>query len=210
MRRITLFAATVLAAAIISPCTVPPAAAARGRGSPRYEQAPVGRAVRELPRGHIRVMVRGVPYYWHAGWFYRPVRRGYVVVAPPIGAFVPWLPFECQVVWFGARAYFHADGVYYMAVPGAFGYVVVEPPEQVTAAPQAQAPARAAAIAPTKGQEAAQQARDRYQCHLWAVSESGYDPSMGIAAPDSVRAAYERAMRACLEARGYSYSDSTK
>jgi hypothetical protein len=30
---------------------------------------------------------------------------------------------------------------------------------------------------PKQGQSAAQQDRDRYECHLWAVKKTGYDPS---------------------------------
>jgi len=36
---------------------------------------------------------------------------------------------------------------------------------------------------PTKGQTAAQQERDRYECHLWAVKQSGYDPAQAQLAP---------------------------
>jgi hypothetical protein len=32
-------------------------------------------------------------------------------------------------------------------------------------------------IYPTKGQSAAQQDKDRYECHRWAVSQTGFDPS---------------------------------
>ena len=36
---------------------------------------------------------------------------------------------------------------------------------------------------PTKGQSPAQQDRDRYECHLWAVKQSGYDPAQAALAP---------------------------
>ena len=32
-------------------------------------------------------------------------------------------------------------------------------------------------IYPAKGQSQAQQDKDRYECHTWAVSQTGYDPS---------------------------------
>ncbi len=40
-------------------------------------------------------------------------------------------------------------------------------------------PARAQnlVIYPARGQSAAQQDQDRYQCHRWAVQQSGYDPT---------------------------------
>lgn len=36
---------------------------------------------------------------------------------------------------------------------------------------------------PTAGQSAAQQDRDRYECHLWAVKQSGFDPSLPMPGP---------------------------
>lgn len=36
---------------------------------------------------------------------------------------------------------------------------------------------------PTTGQSEAQQDRDRYECHLWAVKQSGFDPSLPLPAP---------------------------
>ena len=36
---------------------------------------------------------------------------------------------------------------------------------------------------PAKGQDAIQQDRDRYECYLWAVNQSGFDPSVPPLAP---------------------------
>ena len=36
---------------------------------------------------------------------------------------------------------------------------------------------------PTKGQSEAQQDRDRYECYLWAVKQSGFDPGQAQLAP---------------------------
>ncbi|MEW5771140.1 MAG: YMGG-like glycine zipper-containing protein [Pseudomonadota bacterium] len=36
---------------------------------------------------------------------------------------------------------------------------------------------------PTAGQSTAQQDRDRFECHLWAVKQSGFDPSMPMPVP---------------------------
>lgn len=62
---------------------------------------------------------------------------------------------------------------------------------------------------PKSGQTPQQQWADRYACHNWAKSQSGFDPTKqaGGAAPEgnaSHREQYRRAMTACLEARGYS------
>jgi hypothetical protein len=61
---------------------------------------------------------------------------------------------------------------------------------------------------PKNGQTPDQQARDRYECHLFAVAQSGFDPtrSSGAASPaagNEPQSDYERAQGACFEARGY-------
>jgi hypothetical protein len=38
-------------------------------------------------------------------------------------------------------------------------------------------------IYPSKGQSPEQQQKDRYECHTWAVQQTGFDPSMSQAAP---------------------------
>lgn len=38
-------------------------------------------------------------------------------------------------------------------------------------------------VYPSAGQDAAQLDRDRYECHLWSVRQSGFDPSVAQAAP---------------------------
>ena len=40
-------------------------------------------------------------------------------------------------------------------------------------------------VYPAKGQSTEQQSKDRYECHTWAVKQSGFDPSTAQAAPES-------------------------
>ena len=61
---------------------------------------------------------------------------------------------------------------------------------------------------PRKGQSEEQQAKDRYECHSWAVNQTHYDPTQppaGMAAGQmgQKRTDYHRAMGACLDGRGY-------
>ena len=61
---------------------------------------------------------------------------------------------------------------------------------------------------PQRGQGEEQQADDRYECHRWGVDQTGFDPVKplgGVAEADwaSKRDAYQRALTACLSARGY-------
>jgi len=52
----------------------------------------------------------------------------------------------------------------------------VAPPPQRTVV-QTQVPAPQIIVYPAQGQSADQLAKDRYECHVWAVQQSGYDPS---------------------------------
>lgn len=73
------------------------------------------------------------------------------------------------------------------------------------------APAEGLYIYAKNGQSPKQQATDRYECHIWASEQTGFDstrPGAGVANSEyaSRRDAYQRAMTACLDARGYSVS----
>ncbi len=58
---------------------------------------------------------------------------------------------------------------------------------------------------PRNGQNDQQQATDKFQCHDWAKGQTGFDPTSqsSSGASANVRAAYGRAMAACLDGRGY-------
>jgi hypothetical protein len=59
-------------------------------------------------------------------------------------------------------------------------------------------------ISAKNGQGSDQLERDRYECHGWATSQSGFDPSLGAnQRSPSGPAAYRRAFSACMEGRGY-------
>jgi hypothetical protein len=58
------------------------------------------------------------------------------------------------------------------------------------------------------GASYAQQAKDRYECDIWAVGQTGFDPTKddGGVPPDAVsgkRSDYLRAEAVCFQARGY-------
>ena len=59
-------------------------------------------------------------------------------------------------------------------------------------------------IYPRQGQSEQQQAADRHECHRWAMSQTGYDPTLspGGASPQK-QLEYQRAMSACLDGRGH-------
>ena len=65
-------------------------------------------------------------YSWRGVW-YRPEGRRFVVVAPPFGLFVPFLPLAYVTIWMHGIPYYYANEVYYTRTAG--GYVVVDPPQ---------------------------------------------------------------------------------
>ena len=58
---------------------------------------------------------------------------------------------------------------------------------------------------PKNGQSTEQQGKDKFECHRWAASQTGFDPTQagGGSSPGN-RSDYARAQAACLEGRGYS------
>jgi hypothetical protein len=120
--------------------------------------------------------------------------------------------------------YYYANDVYYTWNSGYNGYVVTDPPPAEVAgdnsgdngsAPadgsyQSAEPGAASGggstevyAYPKNGQSEEQQATDRYECHKWAVAQSGFDPTHTSNASGNP-VDYRRAMTACLDGRGYS------
>jgi hypothetical protein len=163
-----------------------------------------GQVFRELPRNHRVVVHGGARYYFSGGAWYRPQGPGFAVIVPPIGLIVPFLPPYYATIWLRGVPYYYANEVYYAHRGN--GYVVVEPPkEEVSQAPP---PADQMFIYPRQGQSEKLQADDRYACHRWAVSQTGFDPTQPPGgSPESQkiekRADYQRALGACLDGRGY-------
>ena len=185
----------------------PPGHAPRGQywdgahGHGHYYPAP-GFAVRvPPPHAHV-VMWSGSRYAFHEGVWYGPAAHGYVVVRPPYGVVVPALPLFATAVIVGGLTYMYCNGAYYRGVVSG-GYEVVPPP----IAPGGEPIPAKVFVYPRQGQTAEQQATDEYECHRWAVSQSGFDPTggpTGAAGGDPSRGGdYQRARSACLEGRGY-------
>jgi hypothetical protein len=168
-----------------------------------------GTRYRVLPREHHEVRYRGTRYYFHRGVWYRHIGTRYVVIQPPIGLYVSFLPPYYTTIWFAGIPYYYAAGVYYTWLPDRHVYVVATPPSDETASAPPGDTEEQLFVYPKEGQSEQQQATDRYQCYEWARGQTGFDPTMqGGDVPaeqhDSKRTDYQRAMKACLEARGYS------
>jgi hypothetical protein len=148
-----------------------------------------------LPLGYATFWWGGVPYYYYNNLYYtwNPGYNGYVVSDPP--------PVAGDA---SADSSGDPDNSYSQAAPDS---------SQV---PPAGAPGQSAPLAapmgggsgevylyPRNGQSDAQTQNDRYECHSWAVNQTGFDPTRS-AGQSGNAADYRRAMIACLDARGYS------
>ncbi|MBA1203026.1 hypothetical protein G7009_14890 [Pseudomonas capeferrum] len=174
-----------------------------GWGSgPQYRP---GHTIDRFPDRYWKVPYRGEEYFYSDGYWYRPHSSGYVVIRPPYGVRVTSLPSYAQEVWVGGALFFLAADTYYQYLSDTGEYVVVNPPT-LAPAPASQAAGGYDLIAyPLYGQLPQQQDEDRYQCHRWAVDQSGFDPAAAShAPPPNVADTYRRALGACLSGRGYS------
>ncbi len=143
--------------------------------------------------------------YWPHCWYY-----------PGWAWFLPVLPIGYATYWWGGVPYYYWNSLYYTWSPADDGYVVTDPPPVAGAeggadasgayeqAPQSNYAGSAGDlyVYPRNGQTEEQTQNDRYECHSWAVSQSGFDPTRPQQAGNP--ADYRRAMVACLDARGYS------
>ncbi len=151
----------------------------------------------------------GQRYWYHGGDWYRWRGHAWVVWGAPIGLYVPVLPPYFTTVWWGGIPYYYANDTYYFWADDRHEYEVVSPPDGIDSSGTTQPPvSNQLFIYPKKGQPQSQQDTDRYECHRWAMKESGFDPTVagGGVPPESAvdkRNAYFRAQVACLEGRGY-------
>jgi hypothetical protein len=133
------------------------------------------------------------------------------------GAFLAALPFYYSTWWWDGVPYYYAYNNYYVWSPSSNGYVVTTPPAQVVSqagGSQGTAPTAGATTVfayPKNGQSAELQSSDKYACHQWAVTQTGFDPTAATPGTATVtvnaqaqRQDYMRAQAACLEGRGYS------
>jgi hypothetical protein len=137
---------------------------------------------------------RGGYGHWggHGGWWWAPwaVVGGAVVLAP---YYAPYY-----------GPYYYPP---YYAPPAV---VIPESPQvYVQPAPSAQASSSDKLfVYARQGQSEELQAKDRYECHIWAVNQTQYDPTYPAGGmPQNrlyqMRQDYQRAMGACLDGRGY-------
>jgi hypothetical protein len=149
--------------------------------------------------------------YWNGGYWPRVYYR------PGFVSFWPVLPAAYGTYWYGGVSYYYVDDLYYTWSPSRYGYVVTDPPPVVSSATTEvveddsadssdEVGAASVYVYPRNGQSEEQTSNDRYECHQWAVSQTGFDPTTATGDEQSAGSVdeYRRALIACLDARGYS------
>jgi len=168
----------------------------------------VGVQIERLPARRPPIRYRDKSYFYFSGTWYIPSGPRYVVVRPPIGIVVPTLPSFYTTIWIGGIPYYYANDIYYVWRPDLNGYQVAEAPLKEGESPPPVV-ADELYIYPKEGQSSEKQAEDRYACHRWGVEQTNYDPTqppgnLPVSELSRLRTEYQRAMKACLEGRGYS------
>jgi hypothetical protein len=146
---------------------------------------------------------------WHGGYgwrggFWGP--WGWGLGGLGLGLYFATLPYYYSTYWWGGVPYYYADNTYYRWNAGVAQYETVTPPAEVRSQAGTQGTAPSELIAyPKNGQSEEQLGKDKFECHRWAVGQTGFDPTQpGGGAAAGNRSNYQRAQAACLEGRGYS------
>ena len=143
---------------------------------------------------------------WRGGWGCCGWGWGWAGLG--LGLYFATLPLYYQTYWWDGVPYYYADNTYYIYDPNVKQYETVAPPAGLDAQVGGPAAGNSTELMayPKNGQSADQQSRDKYECHQWAATQSGFDPTTatGSSASAQKRNDYMRAQAACLEGRGYS------
>jgi hypothetical protein len=168
--------------------------------------------------------VGGAGRFWGGGYwrgrFWPGVRYG-----AGFAWFLPVLPIGYATYYWGNVPYYYYDNAYYLWDPSYNGYVASDPPPVagtddsesststddngvVSSEPSEDAAASGSGgasdiyVYPKNGQSDEQTSNDRFECHKWAVAQTGFDPTRSTNT-QGTGDDYRRAIGACLDARGY-------
>ncbi|MBN2316609.1 MAG: hypothetical protein JXM79_21960 [Sedimentisphaerales bacterium] len=94
-----------------------------GPAGPMHKPDPSPRRIVHPPSGARRMVIGGMPYWYHAGLYYKLGSDGYVIVSLPL---VRILPPHHRIILIGGVVYYIVGDIYYQSVPG--GYIIVDKP----------------------------------------------------------------------------------
>ena len=164
-----------------------------------------------LPFGYATYYWGGNPYYYYDGGYYSwdPDYNGYVATDPPpvadgSGSDQPPPSDEGSQ----SQQSYDMQPQTYAPPPANPNSMATPPPAQPVAAPANPGPRNFSGgvsdivAYPRNGQSEQQTSTDKFECHKWSVSQTGFDPTRSINL-EGTAADYRRAMGACMDARGY-------
>jgi hypothetical protein len=111
---------------------LPTEALAKRKVKVKAPKRPPAKVVK-LPAGHKRIVVGGIPYFYHHGVFYKEGPKGYIVAKAPVKARITVLPAGYVTVHVGKVPYYYYYGTYYVYDPDEKVYIVTEPPDEAEA-----------------------------------------------------------------------------
>ena len=129
-------------------------------------------------------------YYGGWGWRYPYYGWGWY------GGYYPWAwagygwPYYYPYYGWAGAPYYYGSNTYYVG----------SHPDAADQGGYSSGPAAQPTVTPQNGQSQELQGKDTFECHRWAVGQTGFDPTRGT--PGN-RSDYFRAQAACLGARGY-------
>jgi len=165
---------------------------------------PINFRLKVLPQFYVSLSVLGSPYFYFDGIYYQSYLDGYIVVRAPIGAAVRVLPTGFIGFHHNGLTYYYINHSYYLWNTTSLRYVVVEKPDGADDAVTDTTQGRLY-VYPNAEQSEQLQAKDRYECHLWAVEQTDVDPMITESEdlPSGSAEKYKRALTACLTGRDY-------
>ena len=152
---------------------------------------------------YIPLTYHGLNYFYNNGAYYRYTGFSFALVNHNIGIYLYSLPFGYRTLMIGGYPYYYANRHFYIRDYVRRVYVQVDDPYQDAGWDDAENDSsdyQELIVYPKQGQSEDQMKQDVYECYLWAVDETGFDPSLGNAGNIQD---YQRAKSACLEGRGY-------
>lgn len=96
------------------------------------EYSAQGQFVRRIPKGAEKFKMAGKPFYMYEGIFYKPERKGYVIIPPPIGLRVKYVPRGARHLQIDRLDYYEINGTYYLDIPKKRYYEIVPEPVHET------------------------------------------------------------------------------
>ena len=152
---------------------------------------------------YVPLTYSGLRYYYNDGAYYRFNGFSFNLVSGNIGAYIYSLPYGYRSVMIDNYPYYYANNVYYVRDHVRNVYLRVDDPYDTANVRYEQAEQsgyQELFVYPNEGQTEEELGQDKYECHLWAVDKTGFDPGLGK--PGDFNE-YQRAQCACLEGRGY-------